>query len=158
VAELLEACQRALADGRHGEARDLAVRALALDPSCIAAKALVIQTHAFSHCHATTETAYEEEASSCGGAADPQPTTPADPSPVELEIDFLFRPADPEKSGECEADACPGVQRQSMPRDCGVRTGTEVLQRVCESLGHGTGLDVDISATGRVRVRYSSLL
>ncbi|HMC63386.1 MAG TPA: hypothetical protein VKI65_00450, partial [Gemmataceae bacterium] len=110
VAELLEACQRALADGRCGEARDLADRALALDPACVAAKALVIKTHALSHRHHTTETADGEEASSCDSAEGSQPQTTEKPSPAELDIELLFRPADPEKSAECDDDACLGVR------------------------------------------------
>src|SRR5262245_28288048 len=158
VAELLEACQRALADGRYGEARDLADRALALDPACVAAKALVIKTHAFSHRHQATETGDGEEASSCDGAEGSQPQTTENHPPAELDIELLFRPADPEHPAECEDDACPGVGTKSMHCGCCTRAGAEMLRRICESLSQGTGLDVDIGATGRVRVRYSSLL
>jgi tetratricopeptide (TPR) repeat protein len=45
VAELLEACQRALADGRYEEAARCAKQAQKLDPSCVAANTLVYKMH-----------------------------------------------------------------------------------------------------------------
>ncbi len=45
VAELLAACHRAAADGHFRAARELASRALALDPAAVAADPLVYRTH-----------------------------------------------------------------------------------------------------------------
>ncbi|OAI39347.1 hypothetical protein AYO40_05880 [Planctomycetaceae bacterium SCGC AG-212-D15] len=45
VAELLEDCQRALADGHYRKAARLARQAQALDPECVAANALVFKAH-----------------------------------------------------------------------------------------------------------------
>ncbi|MGE3803535.1 MAG: hypothetical protein AB7K24_02555 [Gemmataceae bacterium] len=45
VAELLESCQRALAEGRLQEAEMMAQQAQMLDPDCVAAHALVYKTH-----------------------------------------------------------------------------------------------------------------
>lgn len=46
VAELLEACQRAYADGRYREAAELASRALRLDSGCAAAQTLLSRARA----------------------------------------------------------------------------------------------------------------
>jgi hypothetical protein len=45
VAELLEECQRAIADGEYGKAAKLAKKAQKLDHDCVAANALVFKTH-----------------------------------------------------------------------------------------------------------------
>jgi hypothetical protein len=105
VAELLEECQRAYADGRYRKAARLARRALVLDPECVAARALVAKTERLFHLTGRPKTA---------APVGIQPSLPpADPTTAEA-LDRVLREtgeptakdaADTEESGVRYRDA-----------------------------------------------------
>jgi hypothetical protein len=149
VGELLETCQKALAEGRTTEAEELARRALVLDPARVAADPLVYKMQMLSQL-ITPEVvlrpvlppvdpaivrAYSEildlapprlyvEVHEAGGE---EPSEPAPARPVELIVD----------PDECDLTIKPETPEAS-PLDIGLELGILTLRFRCDKDGHGS--------------------
>src|SRR5262249_34735260 len=131
VAELLEACQRAVADGEYAKARQLAERAVALDPECMAANALLLRSHLLTHARQARPTENGEETASC-----PAAETPGDEECQEQEPQAAYDP-----SLDCTTGTGEGCH------------GSELLSCVRHTLEQINGFDIDLSESGCVRIR-----
>jgi tetratricopeptide (TPR) repeat protein len=148
VAELLEDCQRALADGHYRKAAKLARQAQALDPECVAANALVFKTHLLIQVQEKAR-AEKKKPGIIGALVPLCPHMPAiDPAIVEdLERALTQHHADVVASRRSAGHA-------EESESAAMALDSAAVAHVMQFVHSQTGVEVDVSPRHGLRVRY----
>lgn len=160
VAELLEDCQRAIADGRYDEAAKLAKKAQKLDHDCVAANALVFKTHLLIQLQEKQNQGVRVKRATRGACVPLCPHMPPIDPAVVRDLERAVEAAQ-EARRQAEAsqveEAEPKDQQEDSPGDDApqARNGisSDYVAMVMDMVHAGTGIEVAVVA-GQLRTDY----